>query len=309
MCAGGVVDEQRRLHQIGRGARQSPPLVLIQIAGAEFLLIDARARAYHAGEQRFARHFEREDGNGLLLFRKHRHVLRDVQRERRFAHGGTRRQNHQLAFVQTAGHLIQLQEARAQAFDALAGIEKGVDAALEIVKNLLGIHQRVGVASVAQLEQALFGAGQDLVGLFLADDAAVDQIARSKDDAAQDSFVFDDADVALEVRERRQAFVERDQIGDAVHRFELVLLHQLVGDGDAIDAVAALVQLAHAEEDAAMLLQAEVFGFERARDLDVKRVVHENGAQDEAFGVEIGGEATFERDVRRRSCHKPTVLH
>ena len=55
-----------------------------------------------------------------------------------------------------------------------------------------------------------------------------------------------------------------------------------------------------------MLLQAEVFGFERAGYLDVERVVHEDGAQDETFGVEIGGESTFERDVRRRCCHEPT---
>ncbi len=67
------------------------------------------------------------------------------------------------------------------------------------------------------------------------------------------------------------------------------------------------VELAHAEEDAAVLLQAEVFGFERAGYLDVERVVHEDGAEDEAFGVEIGGESTFERDVRCRSRHKPTV--
>ena len=58
-----------------------------------------------------------------------------------------------------------------------------------------------------------------------------------------------------------------------------------------------------------MLLQAEVVGFERAGYLDVERVVHQNRAQDEAFGVEIGGEPTFESDVRRSRCHKPTVLH
>ncbi len=69
------------------------------------------------------------------------------------------------------------------------------------------------------------------------------------------------------------------------------------------------VQLAHAQEDAAMLLQAEVVGFERAGDLDVERVVHQDRAQDEALGVEIGRESAFERDVRRRCCHKPTVLH
>ena len=132
-------------------------------------------------------------------------------------------------------------------------------------------------------------------------------LLRSEDDAAQNGFVFDDADVAFQIRERGQAFVERDQIGDAVHRFELVLLHQLVGDGDAIDALAALVQLAHAQEDAAVLFQAEVVGFERAGHLDVERVVHQDGAQDEAFGVQIGGKSLFKRDVSVRS-HTPVVL-
>ena len=104
-------------------------------------------------------------------------MLRDVERQRGLAHGRPRSQNDQFAFVQAAGHFIQLQEAGAQALDALARIEKGVDAALEVVENSLGIDQRVAGARIAQLEQALFGAGQDLVGLLFADDAAVDQIA------------------------------------------------------------------------------------------------------------------------------------
>ena len=57
-----------------------------------------------------------------------------------------------------------------------------------------------------------------------------------------------------------------------------------------------------------MLLQAEVFGLKRACDLDVERVVHQDRAQDEAFGVEICGESTFKCDVGRSCCHKPTVL-
>ena len=58
-----------------------------------------------------------------------------------------------------------------------------------------------------------------------------------------------------------------------------------------------------------MLFQAEVFGFERTGHLDVEGVVHEDGAQDEAFGVEISGESAFERDVRELKLpFKPTVL-
>ena len=114
-----------------------PPLLLIEVTGAKFLLIHASSGADHAGEQRFLRHFEREYSDGLLLGGMHGDMLGDVQRQRRFSHGGPRGQNHQLAFMQAAGHVVQLEESGAEAFDALARIEKGVDAALEFIENAL----------------------------------------------------------------------------------------------------------------------------------------------------------------------------
>ena len=119
--------------------------------------------------------------------------------------------------------------------------------------------------------------------------AAVHHVLRGEDDAAQDGLVLDDADVAVEVGNLRQAVVERDQVAQAVAGFQLAELHQLVGDGDAVDLLAALVQFAHALEDAAVLLQAEVVGLERAGGLDVEAVVQQNGAEHEALGVHIGG--------------------
>ena len=56
-------------------------------------------------------------------------------------------------------------------------------------------------------------------------------------------------------------------------------------------------RLAHAQEDAAVLFQAEIVGFEGAGDLDEERVVHQDGAQDEPFGVQIGGQSSFQRNI------------
>ena len=116
---------------------------------------------------------------------------------------------------------------------------------------------------------------------------------RGEDDAAQDGLVFDDADVAVEVGNLREAVVERDEVGEAVAGFELVELHELVGDGDAVDAFAAILNLAHACEDAAMFFEAEVAGFERAGSLDVEGIVEQDGAEHEALGVDVGREALF----------------
>jgi hypothetical protein len=52
--------------------------------------------------------------------------------------------------------------------------------------------------------------------------------------------------------------------------------------------LAAVLQFAHALEDAAMFFEAEVVGLERAGGLDVKGVVEEDGPEHEALGIDIG---------------------
>ena len=54
-----------------------------------------------------------------------------------------------------------------------------------------------------------------------------------------------------------------------------------------------VLQLAHAPEDAAVFLQAEVVGLERSGGLDVKRVVQQDRAEHEPLGIEIGRQALF----------------
>ena len=130
-----VVQKQRRIGQIRQRDLQLAPLLLIQKPGAKFVLIHARGRAQQARQQARRRHFEREHGHRLAHSRMRGHVLRDVQRQRRLSHGRPRGQNEQLAAVQPAGHFIELREPRAQAADALAGIEKRPDAARETFRR------------------------------------------------------------------------------------------------------------------------------------------------------------------------------
>src|SRR5208282_4632484 len=101
-------------------------LFLGEVSGAESLAIDARGSAEHAGEERFARHFERENSNRLLQLEGH--MLGDVEGQGGLAHGGARSHNAEVAAMQSAGELVELGEAGADTFDAFAGIEEGVDA-------------------------------------------------------------------------------------------------------------------------------------------------------------------------------------
>src|SRR5258708_791264 len=176
-----VVDEERCCNHFGGGLLQAAALVLVEVAGAELLLVDARAGADHASEQRLLRHFEREDRHRLLLLRVHADVLRDIDRQRRFPHRRAGCDDDQLAGVQTAGHLVHFDEAGADALDALAGIEKGVDAAFELANDAVGTRERVLGTGLAQLEEALLGARQDLFRLLLAQNAAINHLLRIED--------------------------------------------------------------------------------------------------------------------------------
>jgi hypothetical protein len=243
---------------VSSGAAELAALLLAEVPGTEALAVHAGGGAQHAREQGLLRHFEREDGD--RFFQLERDVLGDVERERGLAHGGPGGHDAEVAGVQAAGHFIELGEAGADALDALAGVEEGIDAAFVAIENLRRGHQAALHAGFAEFEQGLLGAGQDRVGLLFPQQAAVHHVLRSEDDAPQNGLVLDDADVAVEVGDVGQAVVERHEVAEAVAGFELVELHQLVGDGDTVDAFPALLEFAHAAEDAAVLLEAEIVG-------------------------------------------------
>ena len=141
-----VVDVKRRLHQAPQFHLEPAALVLIQIAGAKLLLIDAapRRRSYGSAADSFDISSEKTATVcGSCALR--RDVVRDVQGERRLAHGGTRGEDDQFAFVHAGGHLIELVEARADSLDALAGIEKDVDAAFVIRRGSAAVLRSVCV--------------------------------------------------------------------------------------------------------------------------------------------------------------------
>ncbi len=237
---------------------------------------------------------------------RERDVLRDVQSEGGLSHGRASGQDEQVPAVHAAGVFIQLEEAGADALDALAGVEEGADAAFVALQDLVGIQQAALDLGLAELEQGLLGAGEDFVRRFLGHHAAIDHVLRGEDDAAQDGLVLHQPDVGIDVGNLRKAVVQGNQVTQAVAGFQLAELHQFIGDGDAVDLLAAFIDVAHALEDAAVLLQAEIVDLERAGRLYVEAVLQQNGAEHEALGVYIRGQA-FLGSVMRRHRESPRV--
>ena len=306
--AGGVVDEQRRFGELHRGHLQHAALVLIQIAEPELLLVHVRLGADQTREQLLVRHFEREDRDRPGIFFARGNALRDVERERGLAHGRAGRDDDQLAGMEAAGHLVDLVEPAGEAADAPAGIEKRADAAVELLDDVAGPEQLVLALGVAQFEERFFGVAQDDVRVFLIEHGPLDDRLRADDDPAEERLLLDDAGVAFEVVNLRQPVVERDQVRDAVHRFEVPAPHQLVRHRHAVDAFALLVERQHGVENAFVLFEAEVVGLENGANDDERRVVEHDGAQYQLFGVGVGWQPSLEGNVARGHRSKVTVL-
>jgi hypothetical protein len=117
----GVVDEELAARD-AVGRRDHPPEVVVdELPRAQLRVVDLRLGAQHALDQLGRPHLEREeqdrvmDGHLVLgqlqvpLLRD-AGVLRQVQHERRLAHRRARRDDHQVARLQPARHLVEVGE-------------------------------------------------------------------------------------------------------------------------------------------------------------------------------------------------------
>ena len=197
-------------------------------------------------------------------------------------------------------HLVELGETGADALDATARIEKCVQTARIILDDVERGHQPLFRARFAQLEQRLFGPGEDVRGVFFARQRAVHQMLRGDGDPAKNRLVPNDPGVAVEIGNLRQSVVERDQIAEPVHRFQFAETEQFVRHRHAVDLFVARVQFAHPPEDAAVLFEREILLHDHAGDFDETGIVQHHGAENKALGVYVDRQTSFEGGMLHR---------
>ena len=112
----GIINIDFRLaHQIAR-APQRIPVLVTHLAYAQTLTVNACLGAQHTVNQLLLAHFQAEEGHAArlaanLFMRTQSNVLHNVQRQRRFTHGRTRRQNNKVRRMQTARQLVEVGKA------------------------------------------------------------------------------------------------------------------------------------------------------------------------------------------------------
>ena len=97
---GRVVDVDARVGEVGVGLGQARPVLLLELARAQAMGVDACVGAEHAEHQLLLRHLEGEEADGLP--RPQRRVLGDVQAERGLAHGRARGHDDEVALLEAA---------------------------------------------------------------------------------------------------------------------------------------------------------------------------------------------------------------
>ena len=105
----------RTAHRIA-GIPKVRPVLVMHLAYAQTLAVDACFGAQHTVNQLLLAHFQAEEGHAArhaanLLMRTQSNVLHNVQCQRRFTHGRTRRQNNKVRRMQAARQLVEVGKA------------------------------------------------------------------------------------------------------------------------------------------------------------------------------------------------------
>ena len=274
-----------RLHQLA-------VVVGREVAAAQAVRVDPRLGGEQADEQLLRRHLQAEEADRHRPLAVERDVLGDVQHEAGLAHRRPRRDDHHVARLQAGRHLVQLGEPGRHARDQAAVLLQLAER-VEAPLHQVGDRDEAGAdALVGDLEDALLGAVEDLVGVLGAGVGFLQDVVRAGDQRAQRRLLLDDRRVVLDVGRARHAVDEARDVGDAADVLELRRPRQRFLQRDQVDGVAALVELDHRLEDAAVRVAVEVAGVDDRRGVVERVVAEQDAAEHRALGVEV---------VRRRA--------
>ena len=273
-----VVDEDVRRGEVGVRLGQPRPVLLLQVSRAQAMRVDPRVRAEHAEHELLLRHLEREDADRVA--RLERRVLRNVQAERRLPHGGAGGQDDEVALLQAARLLVEVDETGGQPGDEVLRLRELVDGAEALLDDLADAHEALADAVLGDVEDRLLGAVEEDGRFLLTLEAGLHDAVARVDQVPEDRLLLDDPAPLLDARDARQPVQEARQVGRSAHRLEGGAPAELVLQGDEVDGLTALGEGGHGVEDPTVGLAVEVLaGQDLGRGVE-GRVVHEHGAQD-----------------------------
>ena len=255
------------------------------MARAEFVRIDLRHRCNQALQERLLGHFQAENRHRLTA--ADGDVLREIQRQRRFALRRPCGKDNQLRGLQTGKQLVQFSVARRNAGDALPFPEDSFQPLEIVLDDVFNRNETCLHAVFRQSENRRFRVIQDGVCAVFTLESILLDVVSGVNQVAQHRFLFDDARVVLNVRDLGHAIGQRRQIRRPSRGFQVAPAVQFFGQRDQIDGLLAFPQRDHLRKNPPVLVQEEVL---RAKILDCgvqRMVVQQNRAQHGPLGIQV----------------------
>ena len=280
-----VVDEHFRVVEPAEGVDQPGVVLLAEKPAAEAVRVDPRFRRQHAQEQLLFRHFQAEHAHRLPGLDAA--VERHVQHEAGLPHRRARGDDHQVGFLESRRHLVEIDEAARHAGDQPLVLLELLDHRVAGIDELAELDEAGAQPVLGDLEDRPLGFVEQGVGVLLGLVRTRQDVGGRLDQPPHRRFFLDDLGVVLDVGRARHAVGEGADVGRPADFFNLVRSRQLVLDGDEIHRLAAVGERHHLLEDAAVRIAEEVLGVDDLGGLVEDLVVDENRAEHALLGLEV----------------------
>ncbi len=281
-----------------RGPRQQRVVGVLQHALPQAVRVHPRLARQQPLHQLRLGHFEAEDRDRNAFL--DRRVLRDVEAQGRLAHGGPRRDDHQVRILEPRRLVVQVCEARRHAGNRLAAGMERFDALHRRPQQLLEADEALGLARLRDQEDPLLGAVEDLVGEALGLVGLLHDARGGLDQPAEQRLVADDLRVVVDVRRGGHDVEQVGEVLDAAHALELAPPVHLVTQGDRVDHPPALDDAVHGAEQPPVALAVEHRVVEELGAAERRVAVEEHRAEDRLLGLGAVGRLAAAERVRRR---------
>ena len=204
---------------------------------------DARFDGEETVNQLCGRHFQREEGDGLVEVDGG--VAGHGEHERSLTHTGTRGQDHQIGLLPSAGLLVNGPDAARHPLQfllRLADLGQLVQRAAHHIAKFLAVAVQVALHNRENFRLGLVEQFQDVAALVV---RVGDDGVALPDELAQDELLHHDTGVILHIGGGVQPVGETRHVGCAARQFQLFVLLKLVGDGEHIDGLRSGEELAY----------------------------------------------------------------
>ena len=197
---GAIIDEDLGFGEATRRVHQALVIVHGDETPPERCRIDACLGGEQPQHERTARHLEREDGDPLGVIRGG--VARDVECERRLAHGRSCGNDDEFAGLESARDLVEILETGGKSGQLPSPIHQRLDEIERLVDFVVELAERLPAPGLADLEHLALGEIEQPVCVLRLLESHLDHLGRDSDQRSLDGFVSHDSSVVENMRGR-----------------------------------------------------------------------------------------------------------